>query len=109
MTTRRIDGIGPSGMAVLTKVRLLRKKRGLSLRQMAEETRKIRPTLAADTLNKIELGMRRIDVDDLFALATALGVTPAQLLELPEQCSTCHGKPPTGFACLACGTTQEQP
>jgi transcriptional regulator with XRE-family HTH domain len=104
---KQADAIGPDGIAVLTKVRMLRRKRGLSLRRMAEETRKLRRTLSADAVNKIELGVRRIDVDDLFALAAVLGVTPAQLLEPPEECSTCHGRPPAGFTCNACGATPE--
>lgn len=104
MTYKAVDMIGPGGQAVLTKVRHLRNKRGLSLRALAAETVKTGRTLRADTINKMELGMRRIDVDDLFTLAEALGVTPAQLLESPEECSSCHGSPPVGFACLACGT-----
>lgn len=104
---KQADAIGPDGIAVLTKVRMLRRKRGLSLRRMAEETQKLRRTLTADALNKIELGVRRIDIDDLFALAEALNVTAAQLLEPPEECSTCKGRPPAGFSCLACGATPE--
>lgn len=105
MTYKAAGAIGSNGTAVLAKVRMLRSKRGLSLRALAAEIAKTGRILSADAINKIELGVRRIDIDDLFALAEALGVTPAQLLEPPEECSACHGRPPVGFACLACGTT----
>lgn len=105
MTYKAADAIGSHGTAVLTKIRMLRSKRGLSLRALAAETAKTGRGLSPDAINKIELGVRRIDVDDLFALAEALGTTPSQLLEPPEECSACHGQPPAGFACLACGTT----
>jgi transcriptional regulator with XRE-family HTH domain len=56
-------------------------------------------------ITKIEQGERRIDVDDLVAIAAALGTTAAHLLE-PGSCSVCHGAPPAGFACLSCGTEE---
>jgi transcriptional regulator with XRE-family HTH domain len=97
--------IGQHGTSVAKKIGLLRRSRGLSLRALAAEMAKTSRPFRADTLNKIELGVRRIDIDDVFALAEALGTTPARLLEPPEECSACHGQPPAGFACLACGAT----
>lgn len=109
MTYKVADAIGLRGTAVLTKIRMLRGRRGLSLRALADETAKTGRRLSPDAINKIELGVRRVDIDDLFALAEALGTTPAQLLEPPEECSACHGQPPAGFACLACGATSISP
>jgi hypothetical protein len=103
VSQKQADALGPNGRMVMAKVRMLRRKRGLSIRALAAETTKLRRTLGTDALNKIELGVRRVDVDDLFALASTLGVTPAQLLEPPETCTVCDGQPPAGFACLACG------
>lgn len=54
---------------------------------------------------RLEKQKRQVTVDDLAALASVLGVTPAQLLEPPTECATCHGTPPPGFACTECGTT----
>jgi transcriptional regulator with XRE-family HTH domain len=54
-------------------------------------------------LRRIERGERRVDVDDLAALAEAFGVPMQRLLE-EANCTACHGAPPAGFACLACGT-----
>lgn len=100
---KKADAIGPDGMAVLTKVRMLRRKRGLSLRALAEETTRTGRPVSVDALNKIELGVRRIDVDDLFAIARAFNISPAVLLEPPEGCTVCEGEPPTGFQCRSCG------
>lgn len=109
MTYKPAAAIGTAGTSVAAKARMLRCKRGLSLRALSIETAKTDRKLSADAINKIELGIRRIDIDDLFTLAAALGVTPAQMLEPPEECSSCHGEPPEGFACLACGATTTTP
>ncbi|MGW1617232.1 helix-turn-helix domain-containing protein [Streptomyces sp. NPDC002285] len=73
-------------------VRRLRTARGLSLRALSAELEKVGHPLSADALNKIENGrtpapgteepkqVRRVDVDDLMALAQALRVSPASLL-----------------------------
>jgi hypothetical protein len=53
-------------------------------------------------LSDVEVGLRRVDVDDLHALAQVLGVTVAQLLS-PAGCEHCHGTPGPWTACLACG------
>jgi hypothetical protein len=37
-------------------------------------------------------------------LATIFGVSPEQLT---TQCANCQGRPPAGFACLACGATPD--
>lgn len=53
-------------------------------------------------VSKMERGTRRIDVDDLVALAAAFGMRPEHLLT-PWKCERCNGEPPDGFACRACG------
>ncbi|MFE7980594.1 helix-turn-helix domain-containing protein [Streptomyces cellulosae] len=86
MTTGRIE-VGPTGRAVAANVKRLRKARGLSLRALSAELKARGRTLSADALNKIEngaepdgRGVRRVDVDDLAALAVVFGVSPAALL-----------------------------
>ncbi|MEU5097591.1 helix-turn-helix transcriptional regulator [Streptomyces sp. NPDC020996] len=73
-------------------VRRLRTARGMSLRALSAELEQVGHPLSADALNKIENGrtlapgaeepkqVRRVDVDDLAALAQALRVSPKSLL-----------------------------
>lgn len=77
---------------VADNVRRLRTARGMSLRALADELKEVGHPLSADALNKIENGrtlapgteepkqVRRVDVDDLVALAQALRVSPKSLL-----------------------------
>lgn len=104
MSSRRPATLGPATAAVARKVRTLRTARGWSLRTVAERTQQIVPTMGADAINKLELGVRQITVEDLSALATVFGITAAALLEPEGGCSACAGKPPAGFVCLTCGT-----
>lgn len=75
--------MGPTGVNVTHAVRRYRKQRGLSYaelsRQLGEAGREIPPL----GLRRIESGDRRVDVDDLVALAAALGVSPISLMMPP--------------------------
>lgn len=90
MTTGRIE-LGASGRAVAANVKRLRKDRGWSLRALSEALEGLGRKLSQDAINKIENGaekdttkqIRRVDVDDLVALAIAFNVTPSTLL-LPD-------------------------
>lgn len=103
--------IGSIGQQVAANVRRFRTARGLSLREMSGRLADAGYSLSADAINKIENGravtderqVRRVDVDDLHALAAALSVRPEQLWAAPADCETCHGKPPPGFICATCG------
>ncbi|MFC4611166.1 helix-turn-helix domain-containing protein [Streptomyces maoxianensis] len=87
MTTGRIE-LSASGRAVAANVRRLRKARGWSLRSLSEALAKAGRGLSQDAINKIENGadedtkrqIRRVDTDDLVALAVVFGVSPAALL-----------------------------
>ncbi|MEU0218941.1 helix-turn-helix transcriptional regulator [Streptomyces sp. NPDC006265] len=86
MTTGRIE-LGPTGRTVAANVKRLREARGLTLRALSAELKSRGRPLSADALNKIENGaseeprqVRRVDVDDLMALAVVLGVQPNALL-----------------------------
>ncbi|MFF1906023.1 helix-turn-helix domain-containing protein [Kitasatospora sp. NPDC058218] len=86
MTTGRIE-VGPSGRTVAANVKRLRETRGLTLRALSVALKDQGRSLSADALNKIENGasdepraIRRVDVDDLVALAVVLGVSPVTLL-----------------------------
>ena len=58
----------------------VRKGQGLTLRDVADRLADIGHPMAHNTVSEIERGARRVDVDDLMALAAALGVTPTALL-----------------------------
>lgn len=57
---------------------------GLSIAELSRRTHEAEHPLAALALRRIEAGERRIDVDDLTALAAILETTPAALLSPPE-------------------------
>ena len=93
MTTGRIE-LAASGRAVAANVKRLRKDRGWSLRALSEALAAVGRGLSQDAINKIENGaekdtakqIRRVDVDDLVALAVVFGVNPSALL-LPDTTS----------------------
>ncbi|MDV7137175.1 helix-turn-helix domain-containing protein [Williamsia muralis] len=57
-----------------------RSLRRMTLRDMAARMTEVGRPMGHATLNEIENGARRVDVDDLTALAGALNVSPASLL-----------------------------
>ena len=72
---------GPTAKRVAKNIAELRAARGgLSLRELAERMGEIGRPIQASGLSKIEQGDRRVDVDDLMALAIALDVSPNRLL-----------------------------
>lgn len=81
----------------------LRYVQRISTTRLSEMLRERGHVIHASAITRIETGGRRVDVDDLAALAVALGVTPQRLMEEPGECETCHGEPPAGFACRECG------
>lgn len=82
---RRPHQMGPTGRQVGANVRRLRNRRGLTVRELAcilteEHGRRHTPAAITD----VEAGRRRVDADDLVALALALDVTPNALLLAPK-------------------------
>lgn len=86
MAGKEID-LGPTGRQVMENIARVRKALGLSYaelsRRLADAGRPIPPL----GLRRIEEGMRRVDVDDLFALAAVLWVTPVILMLPPTKAS----------------------
>lgn len=80
VAAKRVESLGPTGDLVRERVAETRRFRGLSYaelsRRLAEAGRPIPPL----GLSRIESGERRVDVDDLVALASALHVAPVWLL-----------------------------
>ncbi|WP_435270613.1 helix-turn-helix domain-containing protein [Streptomyces sp. 1222.5] len=69
-----------TGQAVRDNVQRLRKARGLTTYQLAQKLAEIGRPIPQSGISRIESGARRVDVDDLTALALALGVSPSALL-----------------------------
>jgi transcriptional regulator with XRE-family HTH domain len=69
--------------AVSANVRRLRKDKNLGLRGLANKLGEVGRPLGHSAVDQIEKGTRRVDVDDLMALASALGVSPCTLLMPP--------------------------
>ncbi|RFS86803.1 XRE family transcriptional regulator [Actinomadura spongiicola] len=81
---RHRNGIGDTGAYVAENVRRFRTLRNLSTAQLAERLSAAGRPILANGITKIEAGTRRVDVDDLVALAAVLGVNPSALLFVPE-------------------------
>lgn len=62
----------------------LRRVRQLTVRDLAEELNRLGHPMLPSAITKIENRQRRVDVDDLVALAVALNVSPSRLLLPPH-------------------------
>ncbi|MCW8095826.1 helix-turn-helix domain-containing protein [Streptomyces tauricus] len=72
--------IGPAGQAAARAIERLRTARGYSQRRLAARVTALGWPLTFTQLSRIERRVRRCDVDDLVAIAAALGVAPQTLL-----------------------------
>src|SRR5215831_934583 len=78
-TTARVP-LGPIGHYVIKNLEQLRGLRGLSYRELSDRLKALGRPIPTLGLSRIEKGSRRVDADDLVALALALRVNPAALL-----------------------------
>lgn len=81
--TRRPNELGPTGRALAANLARIRNALGLSTNRLAAILEDLGRPIAASAISKIEGGTRRVDADDLMALAVALDVPPAALLLPP--------------------------
>lgn len=79
MATNKIER-GPTAQRVAANVKTVREARRLSLEALSQRMGELGRPILRTGLAKIESGERRVDVDDLIALAIALQVTPNRLL-----------------------------
>lgn len=70
----------PIGTRVAANVEELRKLRQLTQQEVAARMGELGRPLSVSAISKIEKGQRRVDPDDLVALAVALNVSPMRLL-----------------------------
>lgn len=76
--------LGPVGGYVVANIKLLREERRLAYTELSAELARIGRPIPVLGLSRIERGKRRVDVDDLVAIAIALRVNPSALL-LPRR------------------------
>ncbi|WP_431980075.1 helix-turn-helix domain-containing protein [Streptomyces qinglanensis] len=78
---KRPLAIGPAGIRTAQLIERLRDERDLSQRALAARLAHLHRPLPHTALSRIERTRRRCDVDDLVAIAEALGVSPMALLQ----------------------------
>jgi transcriptional regulator with XRE-family HTH domain len=74
---------GPTGAAVASNVKRIREARNLGYAEMSRRLADVHRDIPPLGLRRIESGERRVDVDDLMALAVTLDVSPIRLLMPP--------------------------
>ena len=90
----------------IARMRQLREAKGLSAQKLATRMTVQGHPLSRTTIANMENGHSRsmMTVDELFAFARALCVSPEVIIGTAPLCSACQGDPPAGFQCLACGS-----
>ncbi|MFH8992771.1 TIR domain-containing protein [Streptomyces sp. NPDC017940] len=76
----KVDALGPTGRRVAERLGEIRREQNLTQGQLSQRLTALGRPIAVAALSKIEKGSRRVDTDDLLALALALDVTPNELL-----------------------------
>lgn len=71
---------GSTSDTVRANVTAVREAQNLNYTQVSEQLARLGWSISAVGVRRIENGERRVDADDLVALAVALGVSPASLL-----------------------------
>lgn len=79
MPSRSLE-IGPAGKGVARAIVRARAARGYSQRQLATRVTALGRPMTVTALSRVERMVRRCDIDDFVAIATALGVSPHALL-----------------------------
>jgi transcriptional regulator with XRE-family HTH domain len=75
------EKVGPVGKQVAENVKEFRKQAGgMTVRDLSAKVTELGRKILPSGITKIEKGERRVDADDLAALATALNVSPPRLL-----------------------------
>ncbi|MEX3644331.1 helix-turn-helix domain-containing protein [Mycolicibacterium porcinum] len=72
--------LGATGEAVRANIRRLRDAQGISAAELSRKLRGLERPIPLIGIQRIEAGTRRVDADDLVAIAVALGVSPTTLL-----------------------------
>jgi transcriptional regulator with XRE-family HTH domain len=81
--TRRANDLGETGRYLARNVARIRNAQGLSTVRLSQMLDGAGRSISATAITRVESGERRVDVDDLVALAAALNVNPSALLLPP--------------------------
>lgn len=82
-STRRTNDVGPTGARTAENLRRIRDARGLSTARLSKLLEGVGRPIQPTGITKIEKKERKVDVDDLVALALVLNVSPLALLLPP--------------------------
>ncbi|GAB3169786.1 helix-turn-helix domain-containing protein [Streptomyces incanus] len=83
MADEKKNPLGPVGEQVRRNTARLREARGLTKKDLSDRVTEMGRAVPPLGVSRIEAGARRVDADDLVALAVALNVSPLTLL-LPD-------------------------
>jgi transcriptional regulator with XRE-family HTH domain len=97
VATEKKNPLGPTGEQVRENVKRLRTDRRLTYVELSDRLDRAGRPIPPLGLSRIERGDRRVDADDLVAIAHALGVNPSALLFPPT------ADPETSFEVTGCG------
>lgn len=79
-TSRRANELGPAGHRAGRSIEDLREARRLTQKELAARMTELGRPVTMQMVSKMEQSGRRVDVDDLLAVAIALGVNPDAIL-----------------------------
>jgi transcriptional regulator with XRE-family HTH domain len=98
---RRVDNI-PEGQPAIVgvNIRTRRQRKRWSQAKLGELMGWQSPSTVCAAEGRRDGRQRGFIVREIKQLAAIFGVSPRQLTTC---CTNCNGRPPTGFACLACG------
>lgn len=94
--------VGPTGLMLADNIRRIRGMRAWTYVDLAARLTAVGRPIPVLGLRRLEDGKRRVDADDLVALAAVFGVAVQQLLDAPS-CADCGSAPPAGYTCNTCG------
>ncbi|MFF9153824.1 helix-turn-helix domain-containing protein [Streptomyces sp. NPDC014846] len=80
MTEEKKNPLGPTGERLRRNIAHLREARGMSKKDLAERVAELGRPIPPLGISRVEAGTRRVDADDLMALALALRVSVNALL-----------------------------
>ncbi len=91
----------PLGDLIAARIKHLRKQARMPYAELSARLTELGQSIPRLGLARTERGERRLDVDEVVALAAALGVRPGDLFD--PTCGRCDGSPPPGMVCGLCG------
>jgi transcriptional regulator with XRE-family HTH domain len=104
---RRVDQIPADQCAVIgANIRTLRQRMGWSQAELGEQMSWPSNSTVCAAEGRRNGRQRGFTTDEVERLAAIFGVP---VLQLMTWCTSCHGRPPTGFSCLSCGARPEEP